>query len=149
MLLMNNYDGFLREKSCGAVVYFKKENGVIEYLLIKHKNGGHWSFPKGHMESGETEVDTATREILEETGLRVIIDKNFRFEMEYSPKPRIIKRVIYFTAETQNTDVVCQPEEVIASNWFEYENAVRNLTHEESKKLMSEAKKYILNKIEA
>ena len=59
------------EKSCGAIV-FRKFHGNVEILLIKHANGGHWSFPKGHVEEGETEVETATREIFEETGISVM-----------------------------------------------------------------------------
>ena len=56
------------EKSCGAIVY-RRYHGNIEILLIKHINSGHWSFPKGHVEEGETEVETAQREIKEETNL--------------------------------------------------------------------------------
>ena len=56
------------EKSCGAIVY-RKFHGNIELLLIKNQNGGHWSFPKGHVEEGETEEQTAVREIMEETGI--------------------------------------------------------------------------------
>ena len=140
---MNNFDRVIKEKSCGAVVYTKNESGIIEYLLIKHKNGGHWSFPKGHMEVGETEEETAAREILEETGLKVKINQNFRFEMEYSPKPRILKKVVYFVAETKNREILCQIEEVIGSMWVEYESANQKLIHSESIKLMAEAKKYI------
>ena len=61
----------IREKSCGALVYRKKQDKV-ELLLIKHRNGGHWSFPKGHVESGENEYQTALREIKEETGLDLL-----------------------------------------------------------------------------
>ena len=43
------------EKSCGAVV-FRKAGDTLEVLLIRHKNGGHWAFPKGHVEHEETEV---------------------------------------------------------------------------------------------
>ena len=63
----------LHEKSCGAIVY-RKYHGNTEILLIKHINSGHWSFPKGHVEAGETEVETARREIMEETSIDVIID---------------------------------------------------------------------------
>ena len=48
----------LHEKSCGAIVY-RKYHGNLEILLIKHVNSGHWSFPKGHVEAGETEVETS------------------------------------------------------------------------------------------
>ena len=55
------------EKSCG-VVLFREEKG--EYLfLILHYPGGHWDLPKGHVEEGETEHETANRELLEETGI--------------------------------------------------------------------------------
>lgn len=68
----------LNEKSCGALVY-RKYHGNTEILLIKHLNSGHWSFPKGHVEEGETEVETAIREIKEETGIDVMIDQSFIF----------------------------------------------------------------------
>ena len=61
----------MHEKSCGAIVY-RKSHGNIEILLIKHVNSGHWSFPKGHVEGTETEIETAKREIKEETGYEVI-----------------------------------------------------------------------------
>ena len=47
----------MKEKSCGAIVY-KKENEKIKFLLV-HQSNGHYSFPKGHMESGENEIQTA------------------------------------------------------------------------------------------
>lgn len=90
----------LHEKSCGAIVY-RKFHGNTEILLIKHINSGHWSFPKGHVEAGETEVQTAHREILEETSIDVIIDPTFRETVTYSPKKDTIKVVVYFLAESQ------------------------------------------------
>lgn len=140
---MNSYDGYLREKSCGAVIYRKEENGELLFLLIKHKNGGHWSFPKGHIEAGETELITAHREILEETGLDVEIDSRFRFEMEYSPKPRVLKKVIFFVGEAKTAEVVPQPEEIMDIRWFPFSEALSSLTHEESKKLLTEGMHYV------
>ena len=58
----------LYEKSCGGIIFYKtKQNTKI--LLVKNNNGRYWSFPKGHIEEGETEQETAIREIKEETGL--------------------------------------------------------------------------------
>ena len=57
----------IREKSSGAVV-FRQAGKKIKYLLL-HYESGHWDFPRGHIERGETEQITAAREIKEETGL--------------------------------------------------------------------------------
>ena len=55
-----------KEKSCGAIVFYLKGKKE-QILLIKHANSGHWSFPKGHVEAGETALETAIRETAEET----------------------------------------------------------------------------------
>ena len=93
----------LHEKSCGAIVY-RKYHGNTEILLIKHINSGHWSFPKGHVEKGETEVETARREIMEETSIDVIIDPTFRETVTYSPKKDTVKVVVYFLAKAKNVE---------------------------------------------
>ena len=64
------------EKSCGAVVFTRTDKGV-KYLLIANLKG-IYGFPKGHVEAGETEEQTALREIREETGLRVTLVPGFR-----------------------------------------------------------------------
>ena len=87
-----------REKSCGALVY-KWEGQTPCLLLLKHKFGGHWSFPKGHVEPGETEIETALREVREETGLELSLQEGFRESVEYFPKPYIKKQVVYFLGE--------------------------------------------------
>ena len=79
------------EKSCGGLIY-REHEGETHILLLKHRCGGHWSFPKGHMEAGETEMETALREIREETGLRVFLREGFREAVEYSPKPNVKNR---------------------------------------------------------
>ena len=105
-----------KEKSCGAVVCRKGENG-LEILLIQHKNGGHWAFPKGHVEKKETEEETALREIKEETGLKVALDTAFRKMVTYSPKPGVMKDVIYFAAKAKKDSARPQPEEVLELCW--------------------------------
>ena len=85
------------EKSCGAVV-FRRMGDLVETLLIRHKNNSVWSFPKGHMEAGETEPTTALREIKEETGLTVQLDISFRETLEYYAKANVLKEVVFFVA---------------------------------------------------
>ena len=85
------------EKSCGAVV-FSRFDGAWHVLLIRHEHGRHISFPKGHVEAGESERQTAEREILEETGVRVRVDTGFRAENRYMARPDVEKLVVFFIA---------------------------------------------------
>ncbi len=124
-----------KEKSCGAVVYRKGENG-LEILLIKHRNGGHWAFPKGHVEKKETESETALREIREETGLKVKLDTGFREMVTYSPKPNVMKDVIYFAAKAKKEEVHAQPEEVLEIGWKAPEEALELVTYATDREIL-------------
>ena len=78
-----------KEKSCGCIIF--NEKGEI---LLLHQNAGHWGLPKGHVEEGETEEQTAIREVKEETNIDVIINANYRYSMVYSPKENVEKEVV-------------------------------------------------------
>lgn len=132
----------LYEKSCGAIV-FRKYHGNIELLLIKHSLAGHWSFPKGHVESGETEMETAHREVLEETGIEVELSSLFREVVTYSPKKDVMKDVIYFLGKAKNFDYVPQEEEIAQIKWVEINLANSFLTYDNDKQLVSKAKPLI------
>ena len=83
------------EKSCGAVIYRRIDNN-LEFLIISHRNDGHWGFPKGHVEKSESEEQTAVRECAEETGLKITLISGFRVSVEYSLKQDTEKTVVYF-----------------------------------------------------
>lgn len=131
-----------KEKSCGAVVYRMGENGP-EILLIKHKNGGHWAFPKGHVEKKETESETALREIWEETGLKVELDTKFRKMVTYSPKPNVMKDVIYFAGEAKQENARPQPEEVLKISWKVPEEALELVTYATDREVLQEFLQYL------
>lgn len=129
----------LHEKSCGAIVY-RKFHGNIEILLIKHINSGHWSFPKGHVENGETEIQTALREIKEETSIDVIIDPTFRETVTYSPKRDTLKVVVYFLAKAKNVDFSPQEDEIAEIKWVDIVHAANLLTYENDKTIVAKAR---------
>ncbi len=132
------------EKSCGAIVY-RKFHGNTEILLIKHVNSGHWSFPKDHVEPGETELETAQREIMEETGIDVILDPTFRETVTYYPRKDTQKVVVYFIAKAKNFDFVPQEEEIAQIKWTEIGHAATILTYENDKNIVAKAKAAINN----
>ncbi|MFZ2538717.1 MAG: NUDIX domain-containing protein [Oscillospiraceae bacterium] len=127
------------EKSCGAIVY-RKFHGNVELLLIKNANGGHWSFPKGHVEHDETEEETALREIKEETGIDVILDGDFRQTITYAPKKDISKDVIYFLGKATSYDYTPQEEEIAQIKWVEINHANSILSYDNDRQLVTKAK---------
>lgn len=131
-----------KEKSCGAIVY-QMVDDKPQILLIKHKNGGHWSFPKGHIELNETETETALREIKEETGLDVVINEKFRTSVAYRPKPDIDKEVVYFLAEVCGGTLQKQESEISRAEWVDIETAQRIVTFDNDKMLVIKAKKFL------
>lgn len=124
-----------KEKSCGAIVY-RQNDSWAEVLLLCHKNGGHWAFPKGHVEKGETEEETALREIKEETGLKVRLDTSFRHTVTYSPKPGVLKDVVYFAGELAGGDQKAQAEEVTGLKWEAPQKALELITYENDRETL-------------
>lgn len=131
-----------REKSCGALVY-RKENDKYKLLLVKHRYGGHWCFPKGHVEAGENETETALREVMEETGIRIDLQEGFRHAVEYYPKPNVKKQVIYFLGKAQYEEYTMQEEEIREITWADLDKAFYMVTFKNDKNLIREAKKYL------
>lgn len=130
------------EKSCGAIVY-KKENNEYKYLLV-YQNNGHYSFPKGHIENNETELETALREIKEETNLDVNIDTNFRHVITYFVESKnIMKDAVYFVATPKTNDLKNQEGEIIKCDWYTYDEVLNLLEFENSKEVFIKANEYI------
>lgn len=132
----------LYECSCGAIVY-RIINDEIRFLLIKNKRSLNWGFPKGHMERGEGELETAYREILEETGIRAEFMPDFRYKSEYSIQGRIEKKVIIFLATTKDTSTIIQREEIEEYLWLKYDKAMSLLKFPNDKYLLTKAQEYL------
>ncbi len=121
------------EKSCGAIIF----DG--DKVLVLQQTAGHWGFPKGHVEKDETEIETAKREIKEETNLEVEINEKYRYSERYSPAEGIEKDVIYFIAKKTGGEIKAQEEEVQRIEWLKYEEALERLTYDNSRELLKKA----------
>ena len=110
-------DSLLR-KSCGVLVY-RDVDSVREYLLVL-QSGGSWSIPKGHMEAGETEKETALRELFEETGLTTAPDAGKRAVTEYPLSPFGRKQLVIFTGKAEG-DLKLRAGEINAFKWVNAE----------------------------
>lgn len=132
------------EKACGAVVYTFL-NGRIHYVIIQQQEGFH-GFPKGHVEKNETEEETALREIYEEVGLRPTLIKGFKVIDEYPllRKQHVIKQVVYFLAEYSSQAIIIQEEELLGAMLLPYEEAIKILDYESSRKVLAQADHFLL-----
>lgn len=133
-----------REKSAGLVI-FRIDDGEPRFLLL-HYGWGHWGFPKGNIETGETARDAAIRETKEETGLI-----NFNFvddfqEMIYyfyhKDEKTIHKEVIYFLAETTDSEVILSFEHK-GYKWLHFNDALSKLSFKNEKEILKKVKKNI------
>lgn len=136
----------LYENSCGAVVY-RFISGMPRFLLIKNCRSSHWGFPKGHVERGETDIDTAKREVLEETGLHIDIIDGFNEKSDYKIGGKVDKKVRIFLATTSDTQTVIQKEEISDYIWLTYSQAVKALKFENDKHILRKANVFMNNNL--
>ena len=130
-----------REKSCGVLV-LRQQVDELYVVLLRHRFGGHWSFPKGHVEAGESERQTALREVREETGLTGIkLMDGFRESVEYSPKPGVKKQVVYFLGTTEQEKLIRQEEEISEIMWAPLSRAAELVSFANDKRLLRHAQR--------
>lgn len=146
---MNN--NINEEISAGAVIYKKTGNDIL-FLLVYSKRNKEWGFAKGHIETKETEIQAALREIREETGItNVNFIENFKVTDSYkikgtlpSTKDRIItKKVIYYLCYT-NEDFASKTDDEIGScKWVTCKEALSLLKYDKQKKILNKANNFI------
>lgn len=128
-----------RDRSYG-IIPLRKVDGAWQLFVIQHK-AGHWAFPKGHADPGESPRQAAERELLEESGLRVrryvlpgTFSERYRFHHEGS---LILKTVSYRAAEVEG-DVTLQLDEVVDFCWVPIDDASSVLSFNEARKMVAE-----------
>lgn len=132
----------LYEKSCGAIVY-REHDGQNLFLLVKNRNGSYFGFPKGHIEIGETEYQTAVREVKEETNLDITIIGGFRETSIYRPFGQVKKMVVIFLAKAEDCDVKIQNSEIENYCWLTQEQVLYYLRYKNDIKMFQNALKFL------
>lgn len=121
-----------KEKSYGAVVV-KRHLGQWQILLVKHARGGHWSFPKGHQEPGESIEETIHREVEEETGLQVELDPIYDYVSCYDLPDGRPKEVFYYLARPKSDLLIRKEGEIDSIGWYSFDEAEEVITYEADK----------------
>jgi 8-oxo-dGTP pyrophosphatase MutT (NUDIX family) len=130
----------IEEKSCGIIPFQVVDDDFL-FLVLKYK-AGHFEFPKGHVEEGESEVETAKREMHEETGIsEVLLIEGFREEIHYTfvfDHQPISKTVVFFCGQVGEMSVFLSHEHLEA-HWLKYNEARKMLSFETAKRLLDKA----------
>jgi len=134
------------EKSCGIILFYSEDFLLIQHPTVSNEMEGHWDFPKGHIEENETELETAARELKEETGIDDfrLID-NFRHKITYDVNKNgrsNPKEVILFLAESY-TKVVELSSEHQNYNWSNFDLSYARLTYDNAKEALVKAKSFL------
>ncbi len=133
------------ERAAGFVVFREAGDGRV-YLILLHRDGGHWGLPKGRIEAGESRLEAALREIREETGISDIVSvPGFVVRSRYRVVRggRSLKKTVdYFLGRTNVSSVRISSEHDQAE-WLDLRRARAKLTHAESRRVLDEADAFL------
>jgi ADP-ribose pyrophosphatase YjhB (NUDIX family) len=119
----------------GGVV-FRQEGTSVEYLIVRPSdNQFEWVLPKGHIEANETSEQAAAREVLEETGFTAKVLRRLG-TVSFSFRGKDV-RVEFFLMETDGKGT---PPKKRKQKWVSYEDALRDLSHSQSKAMLKRAR---------
>ena len=133
-----------------GIIPIRREGEEYQVLLILHREGNHWGFPKGKADSGEEPVETACRELKEETNLDVkeiihtpALEEHYQFQHK---REQIFKLAQYFPAIVEGV-LKCQEEEIRDARWFTFSEALEQLSFKGARHLLRETMR-LLNVLE-
>lgn len=139
-----------KDKSFG-IIPVKRVGDQWQVLLIHQfsniGNNSYWVFPKGHAEGAETPLQSASRELFEETGLtakKIIQDPVFSVAYSFQfDGVQIEKTVDFYIGVIADDTVVIQTEEVKEAGWYSLDEAMERLDYSDTKKMFSEVQAYL------
>jgi len=134
------YAAYTHEHSAGAVLF--SQRGAERLYVLVTERSGNTGLPKGHVESGETQKQTALREIYEETGLHARLLPGFGGQIVYPQGRGMLKHFTYFLAEYDAWQTPVSGEDVIAQA-LPYEQALQKLSFADIRKVLRDAETFL------
>lgn len=136
----------VEERSAGGVVVDVHEGEARIAVIARRNRAGRleWCLPKGHIEGEETLVETAAREVAEETGIeaRVLIELGTIDYWFATPDRRIHKFVHHYLLEAIGGYLTIDNDrdhEAVDVAWLSLREAHRHLTFPNERRIAREA----------
>lgn len=131
----------IKEKSCGIIIIHEND------FLLLHYPQGHWDFVKGHVEPEEDELQTALRELKEESGISdVKIVEGFREEMHYffTHEGQLISKIVVFFLGRVGDRAVEISHEHQNFDWLPFNEAKKRLTFKNAQEILEKAYNFLV-----
>lgn len=141
-----------RDQSYGVVPVTKQDKEwhvlLVHQISYHGSNDSFWTFPKGHSENNETPLETAERELVEETGIknvRLVEEAKFSIEYSFKHEDRLIEKTVsYYLGICEDSETtITLPNEIADLTWMKFSEAMEKLTHENTRKVLIEAGQFI------
>lgn len=129
-----------------GIVPFVNDNGTWKVLLILHREGNHWGFPKGKANPKETSLESATRELKEETGLtvaKVLFEKPLKEQYQFRRKKQFILKIVHYFPALVEGALQLQEEEIRDAKWMTISDATAQLTFREARHVLQECARHL------
>jgi 8-oxo-dGTP pyrophosphatase MutT (NUDIX family) len=134
-----------RSTSYGIIPLIRKQE-EWQCFLIQHRKSEFWGFPKGHAELKETPLQTAKRELYEETGLEMlqVLDPNPLIEQyTYQEGSTLVKKTVHFYLAVTSEKSALDPQEVLAGKWLSLSKAHEVISYKEGKALLEQVSHHL------
>jgi 8-oxo-dGTP diphosphatase len=124
-----------RIEGAGAVLWQSEEDGDVTIAIIHRPRYDDWSLPKGGVDPGESHIQAAFREVLEETGVRAFFGPEIG-TVDYEVNG-VTKEVRYWLAEADQFNAATpNPEEVDAVEWLSISDAIEKLSNSDDREIV-------------
>lgn len=138
----------MKKELCSGIIPISRLLDQIHLLLVQHRKGSYWGFPKGHLLNPNEDLQiAAVRELKEETKLQVLhfleiepLQEQYIFSRDGE---EISKTVWYYLAET-TTNFSLEHEEILDAKWVKLQELLSYASHASSRTLMKRARDVIL-----
>lgn len=141
----------LEEISAGGVIIDVTGGRAWLALIARHNRAGRleWCLPKGHVEAGETLVETAVREVAEETGIigRALTTLGTIDYWFSTPRFRIHKRVHHYLLEALGGEIGVEGDpdhEAVEARWFQLDHVDERLTFANERRIARAARQRLV-----
>jgi len=122
--------------AAGGLIYRDTSGEKIPEILLIHRPNRDWSFPKGKQDPGETLLQTAMREVKEETGLTCLA-QDLIGRVNYVVREKKLKKEVTYWAMTVESGEFKPNNEVDEIQWVSVEEAKELLTWERDQEFLN------------